>query len=406
MQQSFLFTGVMGLLGLSLSAAVQAAPLPDDTLLVIDPGITDSSNCISGSCFAMEVAPGFWLWTAFNAGSDGGIVVGKSQASGGQETGTSSTNSTPGELTDAWLFSGNYGTLATLPGGEGNIYDDQPCAGLDCVGKTELNSFFVAWNGALIPLGGGFVTSWNITLDGNGGGNYALDYAITIPEGAFAGVNFRLIARGSVILPNITNNPPAAENLSIIGQTGETIPWAPVVSDIDGDVLSCSIDTNATNGNATVEPDCSIGTYTSGAGFSGPDVFIYAVSDGSLSTLGNVNVDVREPPLSQCVFENPVRQETTTGGGQSTAVNNQILTTFTGNITTTAGLTTGGKNSVKICDGTPLEYDTVATTGAAVCIVNGSAAPTSGTLSIGDKLICTNKPDGNDTDRFAVKTGG
>ena len=64
----------------------QAAPLPAGTSLTIQPGVSSTVNmpCSSGSCFAMEVAPNFYIWTNIAPGTDGGIVIGKSQI--GQDT--------------------------------------------------------------------------------------------------------------------------------------------------------------------------------------------------------------------------------------------------------------------------------------------------------------------------------
>ena len=110
-------------------------------------------SCTSGSCFAMEVAPGFVVWTDFGPGTDGGFIVGKAQKSGGQDTGPSATTNTPGELTSAWVFFGNYGTFSTWPGGENNWFSNASCSLGSCVGKTELKVFNVAWNGGIIPMG-------------------------------------------------------------------------------------------------------------------------------------------------------------------------------------------------------------------------------------------------------------
>jgi hypothetical protein len=67
------------------------ALLPAGTELHITQGVGSGLNipCSAGSCFSMEVAPGTLQWTDFGPGTDGGIVVGKSQLSGGQEAGPS-----------------------------------------------------------------------------------------------------------------------------------------------------------------------------------------------------------------------------------------------------------------------------------------------------------------------------
>jgi hypothetical protein len=131
-----------------------AAPLPAGTKLLIQQGVGSDVNtpCSEGSCFSMEVNPGIVIWTDFAPGTDGGIVVGKSQLSGGQEIDKDST--LPGELSSAWSFFGANGTFFTTPDGDTlNIFDDASCTGAGCIGKTELKVFNLAWNGTIIPLG-------------------------------------------------------------------------------------------------------------------------------------------------------------------------------------------------------------------------------------------------------------
>jgi hypothetical protein len=69
----------------------------------------------------MEQAVGVVTWTDFGPGTDGGIVVGKAQASGGQETNPASA--APGQLSNVWSFFGSNGTFYSIPGGDTqNIY--------------------------------------------------------------------------------------------------------------------------------------------------------------------------------------------------------------------------------------------------------------------------------------------
>lgn len=98
----------------------------------------------------------------------------------------------------------------------------------------------------------------------------------------------------------------------------------------------------------------------------------------------------------------PVSMVTTDGSGQSFDINQQVTVTFTGKITTTEGLTTGTKKTVRICPSTKVDYDAL---GAGSCQINNTTSASKGSLSIGDKLVCTSKPDGSDTDSFYVKSG-
>jgi putative nucleotidyltransferase with HDIG domain len=88
------------------------------------------------------------------------------------------------------------------------------------------------------------------------------------------------------------NDPPTASALSISTPENQTGSWAPVVADTDGPGLTCSVVVAPSNGVATVNSDCSGGAYRPNAGYSGPDGFIYQVTDGSASATAAVGVTV------------------------------------------------------------------------------------------------------------------
>ena len=106
-----------------------------------------------------------------------------------------------------------------------------------------------------------------------------------------------------------------------------------------------------------------------------------------------------------CEQTYPVIALVTTGGGQSAAVNDQVQVKFTGQITTESGLTSGGKNTVTICPGTRVDYEVISTLGTAICTFDGEALQPTGRLGDGQQIICSNKPDGSDTDRFTIQGG-
>jgi hypothetical protein len=206
------------------ASASFAAPLPALTKLTITPWVNppvpllDGVGCTFGSCFGMGVFGTFYGWTALEAGTDNGLIVGKSQLSGGQDVNLASTNN--GELTALWAFGGNNGTFFTSPGGDGNIFDDASCTGAACIGKTELKVWNTAWGGKVIPMGsaagcnktllsnctadmvaGIFVRSWKIDPPGGTGPRmYELIYDQIVPS-EFPNFPYRLILRGEVVVP-------------------------------------------------------------------------------------------------------------------------------------------------------------------------------------------------------------
>ena len=183
-----------------------AATLPTGTKLTIAPSTDIAaagglSPCTTGSCFGMYLAPSLHYWTPLFPGTDGGIVVGKSQA--------------PGEINAP---NGNSHVYDTLPdGGAKNIFDDTSCIGSDCIGKTELKVWNMTWNGLVIPLGsargcnkvmltnctddqairGIFFITWKIDPDGTNPRTYELTYNQVAPAG-FPNFPYELILRGTV----------------------------------------------------------------------------------------------------------------------------------------------------------------------------------------------------------------
>lgn len=277
------------LLLLCLPISVFAAPLPDETRLSITMGSGEGPNipCNVGSCFGMEVAAGFVVWTSFGAGTDGGFVVGRSQLSGGQETGPSSAIKTSGSLTTAWLFFGNYGTFFTDPDGATNIFDDAGCIQAGCSGKTALKVFNVAWNGNVIPMGsaagcslpactddqkaGISIKEWTIS-----GGQWSIDHSQVVPDGQFQGVKFQALMLGSVTLPTSTqaNAGPDQKDkrignlIELSGTCTETAPGK-VITSCEWSGPDFLIDkTNPTSFVATSDGNftftlCAVGVVTS-----------------------------------------------------------------------------------------------------------------------------------------------
>ena len=124
-----------------------------------------------------------------------------------------------------------------------------------------------------------------------------------------------------------------------------------------------------------------------------------------LDTIVTVELDAGVTSPTACEQTYPVTSATTTGGGQSAVVNEQIKVMFSGHLMTQAGLTSGGKNSVTICPSSRVDYEVMSSTTATSCTINGITAPLTGKLLEGNQLICNNKPAGSDTDRFTVKAG-
>ncbi len=155
------------------TTAFAAGPLPNQTVLKIDPGSGSKTNvpCSVGSCFSMEQTPGVLTWTDITPGTDTGLVLGKNQVAGNQLSRPAGTD--PAQITAVWSFFGNNGTNFTAPqcgdtssdpaknqhtcvttgAGDNQFWNSSCTNAVDCLNRTYLGSWHVAWNGIAVPMG-------------------------------------------------------------------------------------------------------------------------------------------------------------------------------------------------------------------------------------------------------------
>jgi hypothetical protein len=101
------------------------------------------------------------------------------------------------------------------------------------------------------------------------------------------------------------NRAPVASAAGIAGLSDTDIAFTPVVSDPDGDALTCAIAAPPAHGSATVAADCSSGSYRSESGYGGGDGFAYTATDslGAASAPAAVTVSVANAVLFADSFE-------------------------------------------------------------------------------------------------------
>lgn len=256
-----------------------ATPLPAGTQLTItkDPGGsrvgTIVESCPTGSCFGMYLFGSTFAWVPIPPGTDGGIIIGKGQLSGGQEVNGLSTND--GELTGVWYYGNNPGTFFTAPSDAGNKFDDASCTGAGCIDKTVLYVWNTAWGGSTILMGsasgcnpavkpactadqaaGILVKSWTIDSALSSPRNYELKYNQVVPT-VFPNYPYELILRGTVIrcvgtcasLSADKNNPAIGATVALTGTCTTANPVA---------ISSCLI--SQSSGPTTVNTSGPTGT--------------------------------------------------------------------------------------------------------------------------------------------------
>ncbi|TCV85171.1 Ig-like domain-containing protein [Sulfurirhabdus autotrophica] len=392
----------------STASMVHSAPLSNGTVLTINQG---SVGYPEGTCFGSYVRflNDAILCHPIGPGLDGGLVIGKNQKSGGQEQAPSGSNSKPGEMASAFYVPQVYESLATAPmiGAQGGIattdaslnrFDDVSCSGAACLGKVEINTMHLAADGKVYPggcaaqdcasTGGSGVKTWTVAADRT--------YVLDILYGTASPIQVHLVG---AIAP-AGNTLPVASSVTVKTTPGVAVDWKPVVSDANGDPLTCSLVSLPYYGTLTLAADCSGGTYTPpNPLFTGSECGQYQAFDGkNVSLSANICVTISSTVASTCETLHPKTQIVLNGDGFG-AANKTLQISFIGNIIQTSS------TSVTACKSAPLSYTAISTVGTATCKVNGIAKTASGPLVPGDALICTNKPTGSDTDKFTIYGG-
>jgi hypothetical protein len=106
-----------------------------------------------------------------------------------------------------------------------------------------------------------------------------------------------------------------------------------------------------------------------------------------------------------CETVYPITRVATEGSGRNVPKNLTMTVTFTGPITNANKLARGGKQNIKVCEGAQLDYRVETTAGTANCTLDKRPIQSQGTIKVHEgsqRLSCTNKPDGIDTDQFQI----
>jgi hypothetical protein len=190
--------------------------------------------------------------------------------------------------------------------------NDLPVA--SSVSITTLEDTAKTWTPTVSDVDGGSLACTILTAPANGSATVAGGCAsgTYTPAANFSGSNsftYRTcdIAGGCAsatvsITVTAVNDPPVAGSVSITTPEDTATAWTPVVSDVEGGALTCSIRTAPANGSATVAAGCASGTYTPNLNFSGSNTFRYRVCDAA-GACDNANVSVtvtavNDPPTA------------------------------------------------------------------------------------------------------------
>ncbi len=312
-----------------LTLPTQAAPLPQGTVLTIDPGIADASTgaCVSGSCFTFTIsgiiAPASYF--TMQPGADGGMVIGRNQAAG--------ISPDAGELAGFTNIAGKYapGSVYTTPyaydpvsDATANIFDDHPCnSSSACAGKTMLGT----WNLAGSPGRGAAlgtassqctkfpslycpgVTRWELTpagAPGIDGDHYILEYTRIFPD-YLDGIydhNFKFHLEGTIRLAKIdgvdliaslvaapdpaTQNQPLTYTATVYNTGSQTASSVILNENLPATVslISVAASQGSCSGSAVVS--CALGDLASGASAT-VTISVLPASSGTLDSSVSVS---------------------------------------------------------------------------------------------------------------------
>jgi len=298
----------------SLAIQQAHATLPTNATLHIDAGVTTCTY--HGTCF---VKAGSYFGMDNNALSgvtpnertaiseNDGIIIGTAQAASGSHAGPADGSESPG-IDLPWGFFGNTGMHYS--NSAINILSTPTTA----TATLDLSGWGVTWNGiAAIDMGSG---AWEGNPDGiaemtcasdcTDGDTFILDYSARVPAGdlsGFGNVAYNLHIEGTISVPNTA---PVANPVSISSAAQASHTWTPSVSDVDvpAQTLTCEMVTQPTaDGAATVQSDCSSGTFTptAGAGFTGTGSFTYRAFDTrDYSSAATVSYNISADPVPVC----------------------------------------------------------------------------------------------------------
>jgi len=339
-KNKLLITSIFAAMAVATSTASHAI-LSSNAALNFNPGTTTltyhgTSVINGGSYFGMDTDGNSLIMANERIAIQqlNGIFLGLAQPASGSHSGMPDGTESP-DIDVPWSFFANTGLHSA----------STPTTVLSASGNTatvDFSGWVVEWNGITngIPMGSGAweagftngVAQVTCAVDCSQGDTYILNYSSSVPIGdpsGFGGVQYTLHLEGTVG-SGVATTRPLSNNVNLLSQQAASHVWVPDVSDADGDPLTCGIVQQASQGIATVQADCSSGTYTPtiGASFSGTDSFTYKANDGIIDSIqGTVSVDisVSAPPVVSIDVLGGSAQECSSADGANVSVNANIV---------------------------------------------------------------------------------
>ncbi|WP_338091655.1 retention module-containing protein, partial [Pectobacterium punjabense] len=184
------------------------------------------------------------------------------------------------------------------------------------------------------------------------------------------------------------NSAPVTADQSIATDEDTPVSGTIVATDVDGDTLSYTVNTQPANGTLTLDGTTGAYTYTPGANFNGNDSFVVTVSDGNGgTTTSTVSIGVRP------VNDAPVTADQSIATDEDTPVSGTIVATDVDGDTLSYTVGTQPQHGTLTLDGTTGQYTYTPSANFngndrfVVTVSDGNGGTTTSTVSIGVRPV-------------------
>jgi len=301
-----------------VSGQVVATDVEGDTL-----SYSISSTATNGTVTLNPVTGAFVYTPSANYNGSDKFVVTVSDGQGGTTTSTITIGVTP--VNDVPVSADQN---LTTP-------EDTPIAGTvvasDVDGDTLSYTISSTTNNGTVtlnPATGAFVYTPSANYNGSD------SFVVTITDGN-GGTTTSTITIG--VTP--ANDAPVSADQNLTTPEETPIAGTVVASDVDGDTLSYSISSTATNGTVTLNPATGAFVYSPSANYNGSDKFVVTISDGQGGTTTST-ITIGVTPVNDA----PVSGNQNLTTPEDTAISGQVLATDADGDTLTYSLSSNSSN--------------------------------------------------------------
>ncbi|UVO10532.1 retention module-containing protein [Pectobacterium polonicum] len=377
------------------TVSIGVRPVNDAPVTADQSIATDEDTPVSGTIVATDVDGDTLSYTVGTPPANGTLTL---DGSTGQYTYTPGANFNGNDRFIVTVSDGNGGTttstvsIGVRPVNDAPVTADQsiatdedtPVSGT--IVATDVDGDTLSYTVNTQPANG------TLTLDGSTG-------AYTYTPGANFNGNDRFIVtvsdgNGGTTTSTVSigvrpvNDAPVTADQSIATDEDTPVSGTIVATDVDGDTLSYTVNTQPANGTLTLDGSTGAYTYTPGANFNGNDRFIVTVSDGNGgTTTSTVSIGVRP------VNDAPVTADQSIATDEDTPVSGTIVATDVDGDTLSYTVGTLPANGTLTLDGSTGQY--TYTPGAnfngndrfIVTVSDGNGGTTTSTVSIGVRPV-------------------